>query len=614
MSTIEVFSHTVLEACGRTFANRYNFGLDQLTKLGNYKSSTNPSGHAPNPIGLTRFHVKWDVNCDELHERMQYRPPKASLSPYQRFDLLKFCYKHYKLSQSFFYLDAKATTHDEVLRGWKDISISFRISPKNPAAIRFPSPHPGQRHHLKDAVAAAAGNHQMSQLAQDHSQNKQEVHQVYNGDLIPFDLLRQEPYISYSLDLSPLSSTAAETSDPSAASASTSDLYVLVLLCLDYPTRLEPHRPQSFTSGFLHWIVGNIPGTNFASGEEIGPYLALPRGSDHATGDYHRHVAVLFKQNHRITTAEVSSRPFDRSSLQLLPWLQSLDIDLNPIAFSMFLTTTLPLESVHNALIEDHHHSTSLKTSSRRVLPRAVTWTLPSSLPYNHPNNLQTSLESNPITKAIASASSTTGTSKLAGLINELHLSCAMPRELDDDDDDEDDDDEDESSAAPGNHPLTNVESVEEAIAEISQQERSYLFQGLSDYEIGYQSKLLEGEVVHKKFSKDYVSKKRFVWLDAHRQTLNWCRSAKERKDDAKVKSVDIVHTNIQDCGIVSQALGQVIRIAFKSGSMIDLDVICSKSEDPDSKREAWLKLINKVRHHTFQRISVISWSKGELK
>ena len=29
-------------------------------------------------------------------------------------------------------------------------------------------------------------------------------------------------------------------------------------------------------------------------------------------------------------------------------------------------------------------------------------------------------------------------------------------------------------------------------------------------------------EVVRKKFSKDYVSKSRFVWLDPSHQTLNW--------------------------------------------------------------------------------------------
>ncbi len=73
-----------------------------------------------------------------------------------------------------------------------------------------------------------------------------------------------------------------------AADSDSNSLWTLVL------TNPDGHFTEE-NAEYLHWMVGNIPGNNFASGKTVVEYLQpFPA---FGTG-YHRFIFVLYKQVH----------------------------------------------------------------------------------------------------------------------------------------------------------------------------------------------------------------------------------------------------------------------------------------------------------------------------
>ncbi|XP_059622195.1 protein D3-like [Phlebotomus argentipes] len=66
------------------------------------------------------------------------------------------------------------------------------------------------------------------------------------------------------------------------------DLYTLLLVGLDAPTRAEPSL-----RAIKHWLVGNIPGNDLSEGETLAEYIGSGPLED--TG-LHRYVFLVFKQ------------------------------------------------------------------------------------------------------------------------------------------------------------------------------------------------------------------------------------------------------------------------------------------------------------------------------
>nr|XP_033816179.1 39S ribosomal protein L38, mitochondrial isoform X2 [Geotrypetes seraphini] len=103
-----------------------------------------------------------------------------------------------------------------------------------------------------------------------YSQNEELVMPVYHGNVV----------------------TASEASSPPRVmyEAEEGSLWTLLL------TNPDGHLRET-EAEYVHWLVGNIPGNQVASGEEVCHYF--PPFPAKGTG-YHRHIFILFKQNRPI--------------------------------------------------------------------------------------------------------------------------------------------------------------------------------------------------------------------------------------------------------------------------------------------------------------------------
>ncbi|XP_026489059.2 protein D3-like [Vanessa tameamea] len=78
--------------------------------------------------------------------------------------------------------------------------------------------------------------------------------------------------------------------------AETNSYYVLAMTDPDAPSRNEPSLRE-----WHHWLVGNIPGNNLASGETLSQYVGS--GPPKGTG-LHRYVFLVYKQPGKLTFDE----------------------------------------------------------------------------------------------------------------------------------------------------------------------------------------------------------------------------------------------------------------------------------------------------------------------
>lgn len=72
--------------------------------------------------------------------------------------------------------------------------------------------------------------------------------------------------------------------------------YLVCMTDPDAPSRSEPRFRE-----FLHWLVGNIPGTNVISGDILAEYVGA--GPPKGTG-LHRYVVLVYKQSGRVEFTE----------------------------------------------------------------------------------------------------------------------------------------------------------------------------------------------------------------------------------------------------------------------------------------------------------------------
>jgi len=108
---------------------------------------------------------------------------------------------------------------------------------------------------------------------------------VYLGNHLPTELCQERPVVELGV------------SDPNT-------FWTLLLVDPDVPSNIDPNMKD-----WVHWLIGNIPGSNVSQGEIICDYIGIAPAQ--GTGD-HRYVFLLLKQPEKITFNE---RKLDNKSL-----------------------------------------------------------------------------------------------------------------------------------------------------------------------------------------------------------------------------------------------------------------------------------------------------------
>ena len=109
------------------------------------------------------------------------------------------------------------------------------------------------------------------------------------------------------------------------------DFYLMCLVGPDAPSRDDPNLKN-----FLHWMVGNIPGSNLDMGETLAEYVGAVPPKD--TG-LHRHVFLLYKQPNKLDFQEemrITLSEFDpRTNFSVHNFVEKYYLG-NPISGNMF--------------------------------------------------------------------------------------------------------------------------------------------------------------------------------------------------------------------------------------------------------------------------------------
>ncbi|XP_030062169.1 large ribosomal subunit protein mL38 [Microcaecilia unicolor] len=119
-----------------------------------------------------------------------------------------------------------------------------------------------------------------------YNQNEETVMPVYHGNVVTASEASSPPHVTYE--------------------AEEGSLWTLLL------TNPDGHLRET-EAEYMHWLVGNIPGNQVASGEEICHYF--PPFPAKGTG-YHRYIFILFKQDRSIDF-ETDLRPTPCHSLKM---------------------------------------------------------------------------------------------------------------------------------------------------------------------------------------------------------------------------------------------------------------------------------------------------------
>lgn len=107
--------------------------------------------------------------------------------------------------------------------------------------------------------------------------------------------------------------------------------YTLAMLDPDAPSRQNP-----FEKAFVHWLVGNIPGTNVGQGDTLAEYIgsAPPENSG-----FHRYAFLVYEQTCKIRFNEtiLTTTSFEeRKSFSIETFSKKYDLG-NPVMGNYFL-------------------------------------------------------------------------------------------------------------------------------------------------------------------------------------------------------------------------------------------------------------------------------------
>ncbi|RUS21258.1 phosphatidylethanolamine-binding protein [Jimgerdemannia flammicorona] len=95
--------------------------------------------------------------------------------------------------------------------------------------------------------------------------------------------------------------------------------YCVIMTDPDAPSRQSPIRRE-----WRHWVVGNIPGTNIAEGDELEPYMGPAPPQDSGP---HRYVFLLYRQ----TGVRMGFAPFEhghRAGFKAATWAEQHEMKL----------------------------------------------------------------------------------------------------------------------------------------------------------------------------------------------------------------------------------------------------------------------------------------------
>ncbi|XP_069510838.1 large ribosomal subunit protein mL38 isoform X2 [Ambystoma mexicanum] len=144
----------------------------------------------------------------------------------------------------------------------------------------------------------------------EYSQNQEWAMPVYHGNVVTPSEALNPPQVSFDAD--------------------EGSLWTLLL------TNPDGHLRETHLE-YVHWLVGNIPGNQILSGEEVCHYF--PPFPAKGTG-HHRHIFILFKQDHRIDFRD-DVRPTPCHSLRMrtfktLDFYRKHQDDMTPAGLAFF--------------------------------------------------------------------------------------------------------------------------------------------------------------------------------------------------------------------------------------------------------------------------------------
>ncbi|RUO96299.1 phosphatidylethanolamine-binding protein [Jimgerdemannia flammicorona] len=117
--------------------------------------------------------------------------------------------------------------------------------------------------------------------------------------------------------------------------------YCVIMTDPDAPSRQSPIRRE-----WRHWVVGNIPGTNIAEGDELEPYMGPAPPQDSGP---HRYVFLLYRQ----TGVRMGFAPFEhghRAGFKAATWAEQHEMKL--VGANYFLVERNPIMPCSDSMVE----------------------------------------------------------------------------------------------------------------------------------------------------------------------------------------------------------------------------------------------------------------------